>query len=372
MDGLSIKDELFAIRLLELARTLQPEGNRVQFVRFCESHGIRTFLQGFPELWKTITDDPPRDGVTPNSQFRMGNAAFCLKQAAFQEHLLDKLEVLGVRTLAIKGPSLSSVLYGDITKREFGDIDLLVPPSEIRRVVDFLDAEGLRRTYPGKLQAGQELAFFRYSKAQSYFHSEFRGSLDLHWRLLSAWVGADILPFERLWERRQVLNHESLRPWASLGNEDTIVFLALHGFQDGWPKLKQILELAVALEVLDFDWQAMIEHAGPRAVLVERAIELCVHLTGVPHPERMTYYYSGPQAALETWLEMAKAPKSPQGNLLKPGLWSCHSSEALMRSLQALLNPSIEDITSTELPLNLVGMYPFIRLFRLVKKALNR
>ena len=35
------------------------------------------------------------------------------------------------------------------------------------------------------------------------------------------------------------------------------MFLAWHGFQDGFSRLKQLLELALALENLDYEWEEL-------------------------------------------------------------------------------------------------------------------
>ena len=286
MVGLSVRDEAFAARLLELTRLLHPEGNRVRFVWNCQAQGIRGYLQTFPQLWSRITDDPPREGIQPAQQYRLETAASALRLAAFQESVLKCLNAAGIRVLAVKGLSLSLTLYGDISAREFGDIDLLIAPQDALRAVEILEADDLRRSYPGKMKPGQEFAFFRYLKAQNLMASGGRGQLDLHWRLLSSWVGADLLPFEELWSRSKVLERDGLTPWRSLGDVDNLVFLALHGFQDGWPKLKQFLDLAVALEVLDYDWSEVLRVAGYRAVLVEQAVEMCVRLFDIPHISR--------------------------------------------------------------------------------------
>jgi hypothetical protein len=368
---LSITDELFAVRLLELARRLEPEGNRVEFTRRCESHGIRSFLQRFPEVWTKIIDDPPREGITHPREHRIRCAAFALKTAAFQEELFKGLRSREIRVLSIKGFSLSMLLYGDISEREFGDLDLLVSPEDARRGVKALEEMGLRRSYPPVMKAGQELALVRYNKAQT-LQSPSGGTVDFHWRLLSSWIGDDLLEFEDLWARSQTLHRDGLTPWRTLSNEDTIVFLALHGFQDGWPKLKQFLDLAVALEVLDYDWDKVLAYAGYRAVLVERAVELCVRLLDVAHPGNMTFHYLDQDQACRAWTAMARDDKSPQTALLRPSLWSCSSGEAISRSVQALLNPAIDDIQSVALPSSLIGLYPAVRFFRLIQKSFQR
>ena len=50
--------------------------------------------------------------------------------------------VLDVPFLVVKGPVLSSHWYGDDQVREFGDLDVLVRPTDFGRAVDALGAEG--------------------------------------------------------------------------------------------------------------------------------------------------------------------------------------------------------------------------------------
>lgn len=364
--------ERFALRLIELTRYRFPEGNRVEFVRRCEEQGIRTFLEGFPGVWEQITDNPPRDGIVPGKTYLVQRAAYSLRVAAFQETLQQEMAACGVRFLGIKGLSLSKVLSGELNGREFGDVDLLVHPKDAPRVLNHLDRAGYLRTYPAGLSSSQQKAHFRYGKAQVYSSPNSGVSLDLHWRLVSAWIGNDLLPFDDLWQRRQPLSSPGLADWDTLGPSDTLVFLALHGFQDGWPKLKQLLDLALAVERLDFDWDEVLAIAGPRAVLVERAVELAVRLLGVTHPGRLTYYYGGFDRALEAWLSMADAEKTPQSQLLRPALWSCRPEEAIGRTFRAMLTPAVDDIQSLDLPERLVGLYPLVRVFRLLRKAAER
>jgi len=363
---------LFALKLLELARMLEPEGNRVQFVRNCEKQGIRGFLQSYPQVWRQITDDPPREGITPDRDYLVSRAAFALRSAAWQEQLLRVLADHQIPALAIKGVSLSMTLYGDLGRREFGDVDLLIDPGDAPKACSVLNDFGLRPVRPPFIGPGQEAALYRYSKARVFCGKGQGEHLDLHWRLLSAWIGADLLPFHEAWERAQVLRREGLKTWRTLGPEDTLVFVALHGFQDGWPKLKQLLDLTIALQVLPYRWERVLELSRYRACLVERAVELAVRLFQIPHPGEMTHHYSDDQHALAAWLMMARASRTPQRSLLHPRLWSCSSEEALRRRLDALFTPALDDILSVDLPLPLVPLYRLVRAFRLIGKAVSR
>lgn len=366
----SVNDDAFAARLLELARLLHAKEGRQSLVETCQGHGIRGFLQDFPNLWTAIVDSSPQEGLISDRQYRLRAVTHGLSLAIFQERTLACLNQAGIPVMAIKGASLSQVLYGDITARVFGDLDLFVSPRMVRDAVSILQQAGYKRAYPGALQRGQEIAFWHYLKAQNL--SDGQHSLDLHWRLLSAWVGSDLLPFEAVWSRSRWVEKRSLTPWRTLGDADNLVLLALHGFQHGWSKLKLLLDFCVALEVLNYDWGEVLEIAGYRAVLVEQAAELCVRLLGVSHPTTMTSHYRDNDQARSAWLEMASASKTPQSKLLGPGLWSCSSFEALVRAGRAMFCPAIDDLQCIEIPPAFYRLYPFVRLIRLAKKSVER
>ena len=103
-----------------------------------------------------------------------------------------------------------------------------------------------------------------------------------------------------------------------------------------------------------------------------QAVEMCVRLFDIPHPAQLTHHFRDFEHALSVWLKMAQSPKSPQSKLLHPRYWSCQSSEAIVRSLDALFCPAIDDIQSIELPSRLAPGYRAVRFFRLIKKALER
>jgi hypothetical protein len=279
------------------------------------------------------------------------------------------LNAHGIRFLGLKGLSLSQLLYGDICRREFGDLDLLVAPKDALRAIELLEAEGFVRTYPSGFSPAQNLALVRYGKAQNLYRKASSLSLDLHWKLVSSWVGDDLYPFEELWDRSIELHRQGMTPWRTLGPEDTLVFLAMHGFQDGFPRLKQLLDLSQALDSLDFDLERALTIAGPRAALVEIAVEL---VTWILDSGGNSKHFSSRTEARNFWLELATKDRTPQSHLLRLEYWSCSTPEALRRSVKAMLTPALDDLSSLSLPSALIGLYPFLRVFRLVKKAWER
>lgn len=354
-------DEALARRIDQLIGILHPHAP--DRVALYEQHGVRSFLGRFPEF---------QESAEAERRYQIQVSAHTLKLIAFQDALGKELEHQGIPFLALKGFSLSQVLYGTFSARAFGDLDLLVPLHQAREALRAMERMGLRRTYPRPLAVGQEEALLRYGKAQNLSQADSGVSVDLHWKLLSQWIGDDLFSFQALWRDSRCLRFPGLHPWRTLGEAHTLVFLALHGSQDGWASLKQIVDMATAMGQLQTRWESALRVAGPRRALVERSLELIGRLLQVPYPPPAPGHFRSDQHALEAWLATATSIKSPQLQLQAPSLWSCSPGEAIFRGAKAVLNPAIDDILSLSLPKPLVPLYRGVRLARLVSKALGR
>jgi hypothetical protein len=373
VDGLSTQDDLFAIRLLELARQVAPEGNRVKFVSSCESGRIRTFLEGFPEVWELITDNPVREGIVSGQEYSSKRIAHSLQVAAFQELVNSQLELSHIRHLWLGGLSLSHTLYGDISEREFQGLQCLVSPQDVQATREILQELGFGSTRSSALRPGQQQALLRWGYEESMTHDMTGLGLTLRWRLYSPWIGADLRSFDDLCERAHILSREGLSDWSTLGAADTLLHLAMRGFETGWQDMQQLLDLAVGLDVLDYTWDQVRELAGPRAVLLEQAVEIAVRLLGVPHPQKMTFHYADYDHAFATWARWYQSSEPPRRELLSPRYWSCDPSQALRRRLSTLLTPVPEEIEAVSLPPSFLFFYPVLRALRLVfGKGLKR
>jgi hypothetical protein len=127
-----------------------------------------------------------------------------------------------------------------------------------------------------------------------------------------------------------------------------------------------LLDLAVALESLDYTWDQVKALAGPRAVLLERAVEMTVRLLGIPHPQKMTYHFSDYEQTLASWMEWQKNQETPGRELLSAGYWSCEPSQALRYRFEAALTPEPEVIREVALPDRFLFLYPLIHILRLL------
>lgn len=345
-------------QLYSLLKVCRPE--QMSLREFAEVQGVSTHLarNGVGEL------------ASLSKEQLLGAAAHRMKMVSRLSDLLACLSRANIRVLAFKGPTLSQLIYRDPFQREYGDLDLMVAGEDFLRAKTSLAAIGYKDGYPSFPSKGQEAAIFRFYKAQSLHNHDIGCHVDLHWKLLSQWVAFDVC-FEQLWATRQRVEMAGLCQVDTFSNEFQVLFLAFHGSQDGWPKLKQLLDLALALNTLAIDSELLYEIAGPRRPLLDRAVSLAVELLGAHPPEGHRPFFKGASQA-QSFLLQSMARPDPQLALLVPSLWESHPSVALVRTLWAILTPSIDDIARLKLPPWAINGYVLVRALRLLKKAIVR
>jgi hypothetical protein len=184
-----------------------------------------------------------------------GNAVRNCYLAAEMLRLCRLLEKHGVRALALKGPALAAGSYGDLTLRQFTDLDLLVRQDDLGATFAALAEEGFRTTAPlkkiaGEPSSGWEMTFVREG---GLFE------LDLHWRLSPSYF-----PFtpegDELWQRAVEVDLGPGRV-STLGPEDLMLFLCAHGAKHGWQSFSGVCDVAQAAHAHQYDWEALAAHA---------------------------------------------------------------------------------------------------------------
>ena len=187
-------------------------------------------------------------------------SAHALRNQYLTQQLIEVLEEFdraGIEALVIKGPVLAELAYGDIALRPFGDLDILVRPSDVPRAAQVL------------VQAGFDAGLYDDEAFQSnFFHAvsanfqrrDERLNIDLHWEL-----SPPSLPFgpagDGVWQRAITiqLDRATVR---TLSHEDHLVFLAVHHARHGWESLSQLCDIAFFVNRRAIDWDALIACAA--------------------------------------------------------------------------------------------------------------
>jgi len=99
-----------------------------------------------PLLYKYFESDPvegvPKDILDRLRDRFRNNVLWNLARTRELLRLLDLFSQEGIQAIPYKGPVLSVMAYGDLSLRQFDDLDIFVRRDEVRRVMDLLSNEG--------------------------------------------------------------------------------------------------------------------------------------------------------------------------------------------------------------------------------------
>lgn len=273
--------------------------------------------------------------------------------------VLDALEDAGIRALAHKGPVAATRLYGDLGRRQFLDLDVLVEPAAFGRAGEILETVDFQ---PKKHLEGLD---------QVLYADRDDVIVDLHARLTPRYFPGR-LDFDGLWARREAVALGD-REVPALALDDLFVALAVHGTKHRWHRLAWVTDVAVALGTSSLDWQRVAR--GTRAVHAGRMARLAGRLAaeelGVDEPSPLAGLgREGP--ALDRLVELSqkalRAP-APRGGEI-PVRYHLRALERRRDRARYLLEhgtrPAAADRALVDLPAPLAPLYRLVRPSRLM------
>lgn len=171
------------------------------------------------------------------------NALHNLRLAGELARLAKVFHTQGVPFLAFKGSTLALAAYGDLSLRQFNDLDLLLPDPAIARALDLLAERGYR---PADALSPPQQAAQLASIGQLALHNA-QGDclLELHNALLPR-AFAFRLSGPALWRRAESVAVGGTSV-PTLGGEDLLLYLCAHGAKHLWASLGWIVDIAELL-----------------------------------------------------------------------------------------------------------------------------
>ncbi len=217
-----------------------------------------------------------------------------LRQLAALAETADALARGGIDCIVLKGLPLGQRLHGNPLLRESIDIDLLVAPDDFAAAAAALRSRGWRRASPN----------FRETPLRNRWHERLvkdnlfvraagqRGgplAIELHRRLLNNPYLFDA-PFGRLMADGAAQTVAG-RAYRVLGDGHLLPYLACHGLEHYWHRLKWLCDIAAAAAALDEERFGRVA-ASCRARGLEGALAaalgLCSRTLGIELPGAVT------------------------------------------------------------------------------------
>lgn len=251
-------------------------------------HGVLPFLHR--NLSSLCPDLVPGETLTKLRQKTQACALLSRSLAQELGRLCDAFAARDVPVVPIKGATLALSAYGDLTLRDFSDLDLLIPESAIGAAQEVLFAQGYERKDPSSDPAEAEHEagpYHVFMKKRSLFR------VDLQW-VMAHQHFAFQLDRPEFWAHRSPLSLGTSTVQV-LAPEDLLILLCVHGSKHAWEQLKWVCDVAELLRSHpDLDWERIFSNATAWRCrrLIYIGLALAYRVLDAPIPESVYARYS--------------------------------------------------------------------------------
>jgi Uncharacterised nucleotidyltransferase len=352
-----------------------PEAfNWEQFVELAKHHRL------YPQLFSKIRElNIPIPSAVNKSLLRLFQRnTFTMLHLTGEMNLVSQLfHHHQVKTIFLKGPILGKELYGDISMRTSGDLDVLVPLKSIETVDRLLSEVGyVKDEYFSSILDDWK---WRHHHV-TYFHSIKQIKLEIHWRLSP---GPGVEPsFMDLWNRKRQSTISNI-PIYMLGKEDLFMFLISHGARHGWSRLRWLADIH-QLVLQGQNWKCLysILKKYEMVHLMGQALLLSSNLFKTPLNQEMEGCFRKRESVrlanktifyFERLVNLHTEPLPPEvSSYHKSYLFSLKSLKQKVIFILSFLHPYPEDAETLPLPKSLHYLYfplrPALWFWRKAKK----
>ncbi|MGD0403219.1 MAG: nucleotidyltransferase family protein [Candidatus Acidiferrales bacterium] len=302
------------------------------------------------------------------------NTIRCLFLSAELIKILDLFRSQGIQGIPYKGPVLAMQAYGDVTLREFEDLDIILRQSDLPKAHEVMLGLGYRPKYDWILSAGA--AASTVPGEYNYRDEERRIMVELHTELT-------LRHFPRppdLDELSQRLVSVKLneREIQTFSVEDGLAILCIHGAKDFWERFSWIADISeLVRRYPNLNWDLTTQRA--KALNAERMLHvglaLAAGLLDAPLASEIRRRVQADQVATGVASEIANRLMSFHYRALDaPGRFNFRrrmlpgTFEGWRYAMRLSVVPAEEDWQMMRLPGALAPLYIALRPLRLLRK----
>jgi Uncharacterised nucleotidyltransferase len=352
-------------------RELAKKGiNWSNLLDLAEHHGVRPMLR--QSLKAVCWDLVPQPIQLELERLFRANAQRSLLFASELLQLFAEFADEGVPAATFKGIILAEMVYGDLSLREFSDLDIIVHEVDIPKVEDILTSRGYVPDFPDR---NYRSAFLAYQGQYAFRNKQTGFSVDLHWRLSTK---GEALPVnsEDIWSRLQHVRFYN-RKIPTFAHDDLALLLAAHGTKEGWRLLKWVCDFAEILRKRrEIDWVSVLGRAERSHCSrpLQLAMVLASTLLEAPAPRKLidTARKNPAVRALAEKAQHRMLRMAPESEL-EAFLNGLSTHDRLRHQLwpvaRLLTTRTVGDYRAMPLPKSLWSVYYVTRPFRLAAKA---
>ena len=302
------------------------------------------------------------------------NTVRCLFLASELHKILELFRTAGIVAIPYKGPVLAEQAYGNLSLRDFDDLDIILPQRDLQKAHEVMLGLGYEARFPWILSKNSKAALV--PGEYNYRDEKRRAVVELHTELTLRHF--PVAPNLDQFAQRLVIVAVAGQAVPTFAAEDLLVALCVHGSKDFWERISWIADVSELIQRQpDLDWDRAFQTA--ESLRVERMLHLGLALTNdllqAPLPEESRKRIGGDGEALSVAREVEKRTLSRNlcgvsaGNRMRfrrrmvPGMLA-----GWRYSMRLAMIPAEEDWEMLPLPGMLAPLYLALRPLRLLAK----
>jgi hypothetical protein len=302
------------------------------------------------------------------------NTIRCLFLTAELTKILELFRARGIHGIAYKGPALAVQAYGDVTLRQFEDLDIIIRQSDLQKANEVMVGLGYRPRFEWifSSDAASSLVPGEYN----YRDEKRRLMVELHTELTLRHFPE--VPDLEDFSKRLVPVKLNDRDVPTFSVEDALIVLSIHGAKDFWERFSWIADISELVQRYpDLDWDVTIERAEALEAgrMLHTGLLLATRLLDAGVPDEIRRRLQADQAASEVAGEILSSlmsreyrPLDAKGRFNFRRRMRRGKLAGFRYAMRLSVIPAEEDYEMMRLPAKLAPLYVALRPLRLLRK----
>ena len=238
------------------------------------------------QLSAVVLEAIPREYLAQLKTASRANTARCLYMVAELNGILELFESHGIPAIPYKGPVLAQQAYGDITLREFEDLDIILRQRDLPQAHEILLGMGYQAKFPWILSPGAAASLV--PGEYNYRAIERRVMVELHTEMTLRHF--PVVPCLDDFLQRLVSVRLSGRHVWTFCAEDALPILCIHGSKDFWERISWVADISELIQAHPrLNWAAVRQCAESLKAqrMLYLGLTLAGRLLGAPVPREI-------------------------------------------------------------------------------------
>jgi hypothetical protein len=165
-----------------------------------------------------------------------------------------------IEALAFKGPTLAQMAYGDITLRQFGDLDILVDEKQLYHAAQLIVEQNYEPMDSIKFLKNE--AKLHVEKNYEFYSRKNGIKVEIHWRLINSSFLKKFKNYDVFTASEEIKINKISIP--TLDTKILLLYLCNHGASHMWERLEWISDIdrLINSEEASWNWNEIMELAS--------------------------------------------------------------------------------------------------------------